>query len=256
MLVASRAKATSRKADLLSRDRQSCSGKPPKIHERRLTATFRTGSSDSGQKGAMSKAGDEANPASGQKDKGVVIMLKKIIISTAVAASALTALPAAAEAQSRYGYSNRYDNQGYGRGSYDQGQRYANQRYYGQRGSIRATTIGAIIERTYNGGYYNHRRQRCSGSTGTIIGAIAGGLLGSQVAGRATGRSAPSSVPVPGPRRPGDRPQRLPLAAEQSLARRGEVGPAPPMKGRRPRHIQSGSPHLRIRFCWTRCRRV
>jgi len=103
-------------------------------------------------------------------------MLKKIIISTAVAASALTALPAAAEAQSRYGYSSRYDNgyynQGYGR-SY-QGQRYdrryANQRYYNQR--------------TYNGGYYNHYGQRCSGSTGTIIGAIAGGLLGNQVAGR------------------------------------------------------------------------
>ena len=45
-------------------------------------------------------------------------MLKKIIISTAVAASALTALPAAAEAQSRYGYSSRYDN-----GYYDQGSR-------------------------------------------------------------------------------------------------------------------------------------
>ena len=103
-------------------------------------------------------------------------MLRKIVISTAVAASALTVLPAAAEAQSRYGYSSRYDNgyynQGYGR-SY-QGQRYdrryANQRYYNQR--------------TYNGGYYNHYGQRCSGSTGTIIGAIAGGLLGNQVAGR------------------------------------------------------------------------
>ena len=107
-------------------------------------------------------------------------MLKRIIISTAVAASALTALPAAAEAQSRYGYSSRYDNgyynQGYGynQGYYAQGRNYnrayANQRYYNQR--------------TYNGGYYNHYRQRCSGSTGTIIGAIAGGLLGNQVAGR------------------------------------------------------------------------
>ena len=37
-------------------------------------------------------------------------MLKKIALSTALAASALTALPAAAEAQSRYGYSSRYDN--------------------------------------------------------------------------------------------------------------------------------------------------
>ena len=109
-------------------------------------------------------------------------MLKKIIISTAVAASALTALPAAAEAQSRYGYSSRYDNgyyaQRYG-GSYNQYQRYdrryANQRYYNQ---------GYYNQRTYNGGYYNHYSRRCSGSTGTILGAIAGGLLGNQVAGR------------------------------------------------------------------------
>ena len=107
-------------------------------------------------------------------------MLKRIIISTAVAASALTALPAAAEAQSRYGYSSRYDNgyygQRYGNG-YDQryDRRYANQRYYNQR---------YYNQRTYNGGYYNHYGQRCSGSTGTILGAIAGGLLGTQVAGR------------------------------------------------------------------------
>jgi hypothetical protein len=123
-------------------------------------------------KGAMSKAGATTGPASGQKDKGAFIMLKKIIISTAVAASALTALPAAAEAQSRYGYSSRYDNRYYGQQRYDQGydRRYANQRYYDQR--------------AYNGGYYNHYRQRCSGSTGTIIGAIAGGLLGNEVAGR------------------------------------------------------------------------
>ena len=115
-------------------------------------------------------------------------MLKKIIISTAVAASALTALPAAAEAQSRYGYSSRYDNgyynQGYGRGSYNQGQRYANQGYYNQRGYNQGYYNQGYNQRTYNGGYYNHYRQRCSGSTGTIIGAIAGGLLGNQVAGR------------------------------------------------------------------------
>jgi hypothetical protein len=123
----------------------------------------------------MSKAGAARDPASGRKDKGACIMLKKIIISTAVAASALTALPAAAEAQSRYGYSSRYDNgqysQRYGNGYYQRyDRRYANQRYYNQR--------------TYNGGYYNHYGQRCSGSTGTIIGAIAGGLLGNEVAGR------------------------------------------------------------------------
>jgi hypothetical protein len=140
----------------------------------------------------MSKAGATRDPASGQNDKGAFIMLKKIIISTAVAASALTALPAAAEAQSRYGYSSRYDNgyysQDYGRGSYDQRQRYdqraANQRYYSQRGYNQGYYDQGYNQRNYNGGYYNHYRQRCSGSTGTIIGAIAGGLLGSQVAGR------------------------------------------------------------------------
>src|SRR6476620_9050422 len=102
-------------------------------------------------KGAMSKAGATTGPASGQKDKGAFIMLKKIIISTAVAACALTALPAAAEAQSRYGYSSRYDNgyydQGYGSGSYDQGQRYS-QRYYAQRG---------YNQRGYNQGGYDQR---------------------------------------------------------------------------------------------------
>jgi hypothetical protein len=131
----------------------------------------------------MSKAGAIEDPASGPKDKGAYIMLKKIIISTAVAASALTALPAAAEAQSRYGYSSRYDNgyynQGYGRGYSNQSQRYANQRGYNQ-----SYYNQGYDQRTYNGGYYSHYGQRCSGSTGTIIGAIAGGLLGNQVAGR------------------------------------------------------------------------
>ena len=42
-------------------------------------------------------------------------MIKKITLFTALAASALTAMPAAAEAQSRYGY---YDN--YGNGYYSQ----------------------------------------------------------------------------------------------------------------------------------------
>ena len=90
-------------------------------------------------------------------------MLKRIALSTALAASALTALPAAAEAQSRYGYYDGYGNgyyQGYDRRAYNQ--RYYNQRRYSQR-------------------YYNHYGTRCSGSTGTIIGAIAGGLLGREI---------------------------------------------------------------------------
>ena len=67
-------------------------------------------------------------------------MFKKIALSAAVAVSALTAMPAAAEAQSRYGYyddgydqSQRYDRATTAR--YDQryDRRYANQRYYNQR---------------------------------------------------------------------------------------------------------------------------
>ena len=100
-------------------------------------------------------------------------MLKKILISTAIAASALTAMPAAAEAQSRYGYQNRNDS-----GYYNQGQRY--DRRYDQRYDRRYQN-----QRYQNQRYGNYYGQRCSnGSTGTIIGAIAGGLLGREVAGR------------------------------------------------------------------------
>jgi hypothetical protein len=92
-------------------------------------------------------------------------MIKKLALSTAVAVSALAAVPAAADAQSRYGYydtrHNGYQNQyrGYDR-HYDG--RY-NQRY---------------------GNYYGNRCRRDDGSTGTILGAIAGGLLGREIAGR------------------------------------------------------------------------
>ena len=104
-------------------------------------------------------------------------MLKRIALSTALAASALTAFPAAAEAQSRYGYSSRYDNSYYNQRAYNQG--YGNAYYQPQRYDRR------FVRQPYYGGrYYNHYGRRCSGSTGTIIGAIAGGLLGSQVAGR------------------------------------------------------------------------
>ncbi len=97
-------------------------------------------------------------------------MMKKIALSTAIAASALIAMPAAAEAQSRYGYNDNgyYQNQRYS-------QRY-NQRQYNQR---------RYNQRYYNSRYGRHYGQNCSsGSTGTIIGAIAGGLLGREVAGR------------------------------------------------------------------------
>lgn len=94
-------------------------------------------------------------------------MLTKFALSTAVAVSALAALPAAAQAQSRYGYYDANHNGYYDR--YDR--RYQNRRYYNQRHRSQR--------------YGNYYGRRCSnGSTGTIIGAIAGGLLGSEIAGR------------------------------------------------------------------------
>jgi hypothetical protein len=96
-------------------------------------------------------------------------MLRKISLATA-ALTALTAMPAAADAQPNgraWGYWNRsaharpYDDRAY----YSQG--YSN---------------------PYYGGRYDQRyapAQRCnSGTTGTILGAVAGGLLGREVAGR------------------------------------------------------------------------
>jgi hypothetical protein len=110
-------------------------------------------------------------------------MRTKLAISTAVALSALTAFPAAAEAQSyRGGY---YDNSGNYYRPYDSrydrryAQRAYNQRAYNQRGYDQR-----YYGQPYYGQRYNHYYRNCSGTTGTIIGAIAGGLLGSQVAGR------------------------------------------------------------------------
>jgi hypothetical protein len=73
-------------------------------------------------------------------------MFKKVTLSTAAALTALTAMPAAAEAQGRNGY---YD------GGYQQ---------------------------SYRG--YNRGYRRCSGTTGTIIGGAGGALLGREIAGR------------------------------------------------------------------------
>ena len=76
-------------------------------------------------------------------------MIRKIALSTAVAVSALTAMPAAAEAQSRYGY---YDN------GYYQGQRYdrRDDRRYNQRYDRRYAN-----QRYNNQRYGNHYGQRC-----------------------------------------------------------------------------------------------
>jgi len=94
-------------------------------------------------------------------------MIKKLALSTAVAVTAIAAVPTAAQAQSRYGYYDaRYSNHQNQYRRYDR--RYQNQRYYNQR----------------YGRHYAYRCRRDDGSTGTIIGAIAGGLLGREIAGR------------------------------------------------------------------------
>lgn len=101
-------------------------------------------------------------------------MFKKIVLSTAVAASAFAVMPTAAVAQPHGYYSNRgHDYRNYDR-RYDR--RYDNRRYDNNR-----AYYGGRYTQSRYGNYYG---QRCSGDTGTIIGAIAGGLLGSQVAGR------------------------------------------------------------------------
>ncbi|HYD12507.1 MAG TPA: glycine zipper 2TM domain-containing protein [Allosphingosinicella sp.] len=94
-------------------------------------------------------------------------MIKKLALSTAVAVSALAAVPTAAQAQSRYGYYDARHN-GYQTHYPRYDRRYQSQRYYNQR----------------YGRYYGYRCRRDNGSTGTIIGAIAGGLLGREIAGR------------------------------------------------------------------------
>ena len=93
-------------------------------------------------------------------------MFRKIILSAAVAGTAITALPAAAQAQ------------GYGR--YDG---YAYQQTYRDRRDNRRYDQRRHDRRYYDQRYRNHYGQRCSGTTGTIIGAIAGGLLGRAIDG-------------------------------------------------------------------------
>lgn len=107
-------------------------------------------------------------------------MLKKITLAAAVAATSLTALPAAAEARNRDGY---YDSSRYER-SYRSDRGYRNNGYYGNNRSYRSD---GYYGRNSNAGYYNRRgyddryRRSCSGTTGTIVGGVAGALLGREV---------------------------------------------------------------------------
>lgn len=95
-------------------------------------------------------------------------MLKKFML--VMSAMSIVALPAAADAHRYYGYNGYgYEQQGY----YPQQQGYYPQQAYG-----------------YDNGYYgygrDYRPHRCSGTTGTIVGAGAGALLGRSI-GRGSG---------------------------------------------------------------------
>ncbi len=105
-------------------------------------------------------------------------MFKKVLIGAAASASALVALPMAANAQ-YYGrgydpyYGRSYDP--YYRGGYAQGGYYTRgyDPYYANRG---------YSARSYNNydGYYG---RRCgSGTTGAIVGGAAGALVGREIA--------------------------------------------------------------------------
>src|SRR5687768_2140878 len=82
------------------------------------------------------------------------IMLKTFALSAAVAVSALTAMPAAAEAQSRYGY---YDRSGY---DYRYDRRYDARRYdrrYDARRYDNRRYAGRYDSRRYAGRYDSRR---------------------------------------------------------------------------------------------------
>jgi Glycine zipper 2TM domain len=131
-------------------------------------------------------------------------MFGKFIFGAAVSLTALTALPASAEAQYyRDGYGRYYDGRSYNgynryrRGDYYRGQRYGN--YYGRgygygnrhyrgrncgsgtTGAFIGGAAGALLGReiTRSNGRYRHRGN--SGTTGAIIGGAVGALIGREV---------------------------------------------------------------------------
>ena len=105
-------------------------------------------------------------------------MTKKFLLSAVAAATTLTALPAAAQAQYRDGYRDSY----YGRTYRDD----RNYRNYGRRCSGTTGTIvggagGALLGRSIGG--------RGDRTLGTILGGAAGALLGREV-GKSTCRNS------------------------------------------------------------------
>jgi hypothetical protein len=109
-------------------------------------------------------------------------MTNKFIL--AAAAASLVAIPGAASAQYYPGYGGGYNN------SYDYNRGYNGQTYYGNRcsgttGTVIGGVAGAVVGSKIAGGrrsydYYGNRRGG-SGATGAIIGGAVGALLGRKV---------------------------------------------------------------------------
>ena len=117
-------------------------------------------------------------------------MLKKTVLS--LAALSTLGVPAAADARYRgyyngYGYNQGYNQSyypqqayGYGTGYYGGGSAYREHRCSGTTGTIVGAGAGALLGREIGRGSYHQH----SGTTGTILGAALGAL-----AGRAVGKS-------------------------------------------------------------------
>ena len=98
---------------------------------------------------------------------------KSMLVMSAIS---MVAVPAVADAQ----HYNRYVN-GYG---YEQQGYYPQQGYYSQQGYYPQQAYG--YDNRYYGRRHGYRNHRCSGTTGTIVGAGAGALLGRSI-GRGSG---------------------------------------------------------------------
>ena len=103
-------------------------------------------------------------------------MLNKVSLASAALLAALTAVPAAADAQPRGRAHGYYNNSAHARAYADR------DRYYDSRYNRYGNEYSAYDER-YSG--RSDAYQRCrSGTTGTIVGGAAGALLGREIAGR------------------------------------------------------------------------
>jgi hypothetical protein len=108
-----------------------------------------------------------------------------------MSALSMIAIPTASEARHHHGYyDNGYYGGGYGQGYAQQQGYYAPQGYYQQQGYYAPQGYYQQQAYGYGNGYdgrgYAYRQHRCSGTTGTIIGAGAGALIGRSI-GRGSG---------------------------------------------------------------------